>query len=122
MRPAYGAIFITLSSRGRPNPRQTAVSRAPDGVARAATSRWALGRGFSGSRNEIPRPASDTTASTIIAATYVPLPDTRLETRIVPAIAVPNDEPRLDTARDRPDISPCFCSGNADCTTFTDGV
>jgi hypothetical protein len=28
------------------------------------------------------------------------------ETRIVPAIAVPKDEPRLDTLRERPEISP----------------
>ena len=44
------------------------------------------------------------------------------ETRIVPAIAVPSDEPRFDTLRDRPEISPCWFSGNADWTTFTDGV
>ena len=40
----------------------------------------------------------------------------------MPAIAVPNDEPRLDTLRDSPEISPCSCSGKLDCTTLTDGV
>ena len=44
------------------------------------------------------------------------------ETRIVPAIAVPNDEPRLETLRERPEISPCSASGKLDWTTFTDGV
>src|SRR5215218_11481254 len=43
-------------------------------------------------------------------------------TRIVPAIAVPKLEPRLDTLRDRPEISPCSLSGKLDCTTLTDGV
>ena len=44
------------------------------------------------------------------------------ETRIVPAIAVPKDEPRFDMLRDRPEISPCSSSGKLDCTTFTEGV
>src|SRR3954449_2669462 len=43
-------------------------------------------------------------------------------TRIVPAMAVPRVEPRLETLRDRPEISPCCDSGKADCTTLTDGV
>ena len=45
---------------------------------------------------------------TIIAAAYELL--VRLETRIVPPTAVPNDEPRLEMQRDKPDISPCRCS------------
>ena len=40
----------------------------------------------------------------------------------MPAIAVPNDEPRLETLRDSPEISPCSSSGKLDCTTFTEGV
>ena len=32
------------------------------------------------------------------------------------------DEPRLDTLRDRPEISPCSSSPKLDCTTLTDGV
>jgi len=40
----------------------------------------------------------------------------------VPAIAVPSDDPRFDTLRDSPLISPWRFSGNADCTTLTDGV
>ena len=40
----------------------------------------------------------------------------------MPAIAVPNDEPRLDTLRESPEISPWRASGNADCTRFTEGV
>jgi hypothetical protein len=46
----------------------------------------------------------------------------RSETRIVPAIAVPKEEPRFETLRDRPEISACSSSGKADCTMFTDGV
>ena len=41
---------------------------------------------------------------------------------MVPAIAVPIDDPRLDTLRDRPEISPWRFSGKADCTTLTEGV
>src|SRR4029453_15572523 len=41
---------------------------------------------------------------------------------MVPAMAVPSDEPRLDTLRDNPEISPCCSSGKADCTTLTDGL
>src|SRR6478752_5397384 len=41
---------------------------------------------------------------------------------MVPATAVPSDEPRLDTLRDTPEISPCCWSGKLDCTTLTDGV
>ena len=40
----------------------------------------------------------------------------------MPAIAVPNDEPRFETLRDSPEISPCFSSGKADWTRLTDGV
>lgn len=43
-------------------------------------------------------------------------------TRTVPAIAVPSDEPRLDTLRDSPEISPCCRSPKLDWTMFTDGV
>ena len=32
---------------------------------------------------------------------------------MVPAIAVPRDDPRLDTERDRPEISPCSSSGSS---------
>ena len=41
---------------------------------------------------------------------------------MVPATAVPRDEPRLEMQRDKPEISPCCSSPNADCTTLTDGV
>ena len=42
-------------------------------------------------------------------------------TRIVPATAVPSDEPRLDTLRDRPEISPWSSSGKLDWTRLTEG-
>jgi hypothetical protein len=41
---------------------------------------------------------------------------------MVPAIAVPIDDPRLDTLRDSPEISPWRFSGKSDCTTLTDSV
>jgi hypothetical protein len=41
---------------------------------------------------------------------------------MVPAIAVPSEDPRLDTERDSPEISPWRFSGKADCTTLADGV
>src|SRR5215216_7540971 len=68
------------------------------------------------------RPMSPTTIRATIASAYERFPVARLDTRIVPAIAVPKDEPRLDALRDRPEISPCSSSGKLDCTTFTEGV
>ena len=41
---------------------------------------------------------------------------------MVPAMAVPKDEPRFEMLRDRPEISPWRASAKLDCTTFTDGV
>src|SRR5262245_64903646 len=37
-------------------------------------------------------------------------------------MATPIDEPRFDTLRDSPEISPWSASGKLDCTTFTDDV
>src|SRR5512132_166755 len=59
-------------------------------------------------------------ARKIIAAAYDLSP--RLETRMVPATAAPREEPRLETERDKPEISPWSSSGKADCTTLTEGV
>ena len=58
-----------------------------------------------------PRPMSPIPASTPIAIPYVRFPGAAAATRIVPAIAVPSDEPRLDTLRERPEISPWRSSG-----------
>src|SRR5690606_34181464 len=55
-------------------------------------------------------PTSPMHASTIIAAAYERSGVARPTTRTVPATAVPRDEPRLDTQRDRPEISPCCSS------------
>src|SRR6476659_9962449 len=73
-----------------------------------------------GSGSAAPRPMIPASAKTIIAAAYEVLP--RPDTRMVPATAVPRDEPRLEMQRDKPEISPCWFSANADCTTLTDGV
>src|SRR3954470_5376564 len=59
-------------------------------------------------------------ANASIAAAYAPF--VRPATRIVPATAVPIDEPRLDTERESPEISPCISSLKLDCTRLTDGV
>jgi hypothetical protein len=59
---------------------------------------------------------------TIIATTYDLVPSEIAETRMVPATAVPNDEPRFEMLRERPEISPCRASGKLDWTTLTDGV
>src|SRR5262249_13848989 len=77
---------------------------------------------LAGSNQAAPRPTSPNRARATIAHTYARFPVATTETRIVPAIAVPKDEPRLDTARDRPEISPCCSSGKLDCTTLTEGV
>ena len=61
-------------------------------------------------------------ARTISAIPYERLPVATTDTRIVPAIAVPKVEPRLEMLRERPEISPCCASGKLDCTTLTDGV
>ena len=55
-------------------------------------------------------------------ATRRRVPRVDAATRIVPAIAVPKEEPRLETLRERPEISPCGSSGKLDCTTLTEGV
>src|SRR3954462_14181090 len=39
-----------------------------------------------------------------------------------PAMATPSDDPRFETLRDTPEMSPCTFSGQADCTRFTDAV
>jgi hypothetical protein len=43
-------------------------------------------------------------------------------TRTEPASAVPSDDPRLETLRDKPEISPWSASGKLDWTTLTDDV
>src|SRR6476661_3785808 len=77
---------------------------------------------WAGRRNAATSPMSPNAARTISATAYDRVPRATTETRIVPAIAVPKVEPRLDTLRERPEISPWSASGKLDCTTFTDGV
>src|SRR5881392_366613 len=75
-----------------------------------------------GSITVAPRPISPMTARTTMAIPYDRPASARPATKMVPAIAVPIDDPRLDTLRDSPEISPWRFSGKADCTTLTDGV
>jgi hypothetical protein len=58
---------------------------------------------LAGRNTAAPRPISPNTARETIAHAYAWFPVATTETRIVPAIAVPKDEPRLDTLRERPD-------------------
>ena len=73
-----------------------------------------------GRKNATPSPTSPKAASAPIAAAYAPWVSPA--TRIVPAIAVPREEPRFDTLRDNPEISPWRFSGKLDWTMLTDGV
>src|SRR5881392_1538988 len=75
-----------------------------------------------GRNNAAPSPMSPKTMSAARAHAYARFPVATTEIRIVPAIAVPKEEPRLETLRESPEISPCNRSGKLDCTTFTDGV
>src|SRR5947209_14997671 len=65
-------------------------------------------------------PTSPIPARLSIAAAYAPL--LRPATRMVPATAVPIDDPRLEMLRDSPEISPCMPSLKLDCTRLTEGV
>jgi hypothetical protein len=62
------------------------------------------------------------TASTVSAAPYGFPAGSLAATRTEPTSAVPSDEPRLDTLRDRPEMSPWSASGKLDWTTLTDDV
>src|SRR5262245_10497986 len=62
--------------------------------------------GVTGSINAAAKPITANTARTIMARPYPWFPSTRGDTMTVPAIATPNEEPRFEILRDRPDISP----------------
>ena len=98
------------------------VSRGLDGVRSDDTLRCAARLGVRRQEVRAKSPARPKIPRAIIATPYDRFPEARSETRIVPAIAVPKDEPRLEMLRERPEISPCRFSGKLDCTTFTDGV
>src|SRR4029453_15354188 len=79
--------------------------------------------GARGRRAAATRPTRAITASRISGAAYeLPGLDPSWTIRMVPAIAAPREEPRFDTLRDRPEISPWRSSGKLDCTRLTDGV
>src|SRR4029077_3129561 len=75
-----------------------------------------------GRSNAAPSPMSPIRTRETSAQAYDRYPGATTDTMIVPAIAVPNDEPRLDTLRESPEISPCSASGKLDRTTLTEGV
>src|SRR5262245_51585436 len=135
-RPREEATRRATDQKANPSSTDTALSqRASPSQHHAAEANWETSRGAEpllhriryvratdcrGSLSAAPSPISAIAARTIIAAAYDVL--SRLDTRIVPAIPVPSVEPRLEMQRDRPEISPCCDSGNADCTTLTEGV
>ena len=59
------------------------------------------------------------TTSVVLPAMYHPCCPAK---RMVPAIAVPRDEPRLETHRDSPQISPSWGLREARLHELTDGV
>ena len=62
-------------------------------------------------------------ASIIVRVTAKGLPSGSLTaTRTEPTRAVPSDDPRFETLRDRPEISPWSASGKLDWTTLTEEV
>src|SRR5580700_2822216 len=63
------------------------------------------------------------TTSMTVRATATGLPSGSLTaTRTEPTTAVSSEDPRLETLRDRPEISPWFRSGKLDWTTLTEEV
>src|SRR5438552_12243437 len=78
--------------------------------------------GLLGRKSAAASPTIAMAPKAIMASAYDRSGDVRPDTRMVPATAVPRDEPRLDTLRERPEISPCRSSAKLDCTTFTEGV
>ena len=116
----------------RGGPRRPRPARSGGRRARRRPYAWALGapassgtvvaRSSRGRRNAAASPNRLATPSTTIASAYEWFPSTILATRTVPATAVPSVEPRFETARERPEISPCLSSCQLDCTRFTDGV
>src|SRR5579884_2906735 len=87
----------------------------------ASVDGWvAIGPG--GSSTAAPSPSTAITTSAIRALPNGPAAGALAATSTDPTIAVPSDDPRLDTLRERPEISPCSLSGKLDCTTFTEAV
>src|SRR6202047_4200815 len=79
-------------------------------------------RGWRGMRTARTRPMS-VIASITLRATAKGLPTGSLTaTRTEPTRAVPSEDPRLETLRDRPEISPWSWSGKLDWTTLTEAV
>src|SRR5690606_21201522 len=93
---AAGRAVLSAQVHGAPPWTPAAASGGTSGRRRAATS-----------------PISPAIPSATMARPYDR--SVRFATRIVPATAVPSDEPRLDTLRDTPEISPWRSSGKLDC-------
>src|SRR4051794_29162405 len=83
----------------------------------------APGGGLRGMNRAASRPSKESPASSPSAtANGVPRCWPSAATRTDPATATPSDEPRLETARDRPEMSAWSSSPNDDCTTLTEAV
>src|SRR4051812_43579686 len=80
------------------------------------------GRGVRGRSSAATQPTRAKAPTTVIAVRNGALPRVVAATSTDPAIATPSDEPRFDTLRETPEMSPCTVSGQADCTTVTEAV
>src|SRR5215470_639458 len=82
----------------------------------------AASTGWRGMRTARTKPISVNT-TIIVRATAKGLPSGSFTaTMTEPTRAVPNDDPRLETLRDRPEMSPWSVLGKLDWTTLTDEV
>src|SRR4051812_12952043 len=97
--PVVGFPTVRCLERRLVDHRREECQRLEPGVSlrRQATR---CGAGSCGRRSAAARPPTPITPKEINARTYDLLPEARSETRIVPAIAVPNEEPRLETLRE----------------------
>src|SRR4051812_21630862 len=84
----------------------------------AVTSRC----GVRGRRSAATQPTTANAPTTVRAVRNGGLPRADAATSTEPAIATPSEEPRFDTLRDTPEMSPWTVSGQADCTTLTEAV
>src|SRR3712207_2556869 len=79
-------------------------------------------RGAWGRSRAATQPTRAERPTTTMAVRNGGLPPAVAATSTEPAIATPRDDPRFDTLRKTPEMSPWTSSGHADCPTLTDAV
>src|SRR3954468_5850020 len=123
-RPAHEASRLLPGStsprrdepRDRPGPR-TGWGRSGHAWAAPVAASWGALRGMSSAATH---PTIAKTPKTTIAAAKGLSKDPEAPATIDPAMATPSDDPRFETLRETPEMSPWTLSGQADCTRFTD--